>query len=152
MDKYNSSFERVISKIRSSKLLFHLWNLFLMKKTTPRWHRSAVDVRRKVSRRYLNCVPWTETKCIRKNVVLYVCMYVEGVGQKSGPCTVTFNERMLYYTSKQLSKVNFTFLCTQWDRRKLKLWRKAGWTRRMTVTLVSVDVRLCLIRCSALLL
>jgi hypothetical protein len=23
---------------------------------------------------------------------MYVCMYVEGVGQKSGPCTATFND------------------------------------------------------------
>jgi hypothetical protein len=25
-------------------------------------------------------------------VCMYVCMYVKGVGQKSGPCTATFND------------------------------------------------------------
>jgi hypothetical protein len=29
---------------------------------------------------------------------MYVCMYVEGVGQKSGPCTATFND-LLHFTS-----------------------------------------------------
>jgi hypothetical protein len=28
--------------------------------------------------------------------VKYVCMYVEGVGQKSGPCTATFNDLLCF--------------------------------------------------------
>jgi hypothetical protein len=27
---------------------------------------------------------------------MYVCMYVEGVGQKSGPCTATFNDLLCF--------------------------------------------------------
>jgi hypothetical protein len=30
------------------------------------------------------------------NVCMYVCMYVEGVGQKSGPCTATFNDLLCF--------------------------------------------------------
>jgi hypothetical protein len=50
----------------------------------------------------------------------YVCMYVEGVGQKSGPCTATFNDLLCfpyndtvcsdimvdkYYNTKKYTKV-----------------------------------------------
>jgi hypothetical protein len=70
--------------LRIVKMTLQLLMLLLMKRKV-RWRKRA---------KVILLVMLTTAGALfgRTETIMYACMYVEGMGQKSSPCTATFND------------------------------------------------------------